>query len=849
MPNKTIVTALAGALLALSGTSTAHAAGSFTPTVSGSARALTLDVRVEPDAATTGYPGNLYVAANLSGAWYFKTPAGWRAWTPGTPFPAYREGAPLTPQTIGVLAGEIDLSPLVGARIYVGYGTSESDMMANGRIALVHTVGPGSLMRIASRRYDGEHDDLLTAGLGQSGIGSATSPAAASGFSAANPEHVRRLAIYNNTRALIDPTPAGGYGTLYGPNVGNDGRSPFNDRDGRIAGHEMLGLLDPGDGSEMVTLMVQIPDHFDRERPCLVTATSSGSRGIYGAIGTAGDWGLKQGCAVVYNDKGSGSGAHALALGTVTRAEGLYHGTRAPAFAADGSLAIPYPHFVARDESGQPIAPAHPFNAQTPHRYAFKHAHSMRNPEKDWGQHVLASIRFALDVLNEQFGGTGASGLPRAVFAPKGREGAGQTGVLVIASSVSNGGGAALRAAEADSDGLITALAVSEPQVQPDLSRHDLTIASGNALLPPGSHGRSLFDVVTQYALLQPCASLAQPTAAQAGALNGAGQQANRCRSLARAGLLPGIGEVDTGNAAAVTAAATVAQQQLNAYGLLPEQNAIAPSYEAFRTHSAVAVAYANAYGRFAVTQNLCGYSYAATDAGGAVVPLAGGSDALLFSTGNGVPPTGGINLINNRAPGGARNDNLSVSPGSHLADLNVDGVLCLRRLALGVEPATGAALAAADQAAAQRVRAGIAEVRASGNLRGKPAIIVHGRADALVPVNHSARPYYALNQAVEGTGSRLRYVEVIHGHHLDAFNAFYPTLTIPLHVYLGRALNAVFAHVREGAPLPASQVVRTTTRASAAEVMSAARLPALAAQAAPGDAITFAGNTLNVPQ
>jgi len=42
-----------------------------------------------------------------------------------------------------------------------------------------------------------------------------------------------------------------------------------------------------------------------------------------------------------------------------------------------------------------------------------------------------------------------------------------------------------------------------------------------------------------------------------------------------------------------------------------------------------------------------------------------------------------------------------------------------------------------------------------TGRLRGKPAIIVHGRSDALVPVNHSSRAYYGTNQFVEGGGHR----------------------------------------------------------------------------------------------
>src|SRR5947209_4848583 len=66
--------------------------------------------------------------------------------------------------------------------------------------------------------YDGITNDLLTAGLGKTGLGSAVPP----GF--VDPLHptaeeLRRSAIYNNYRALIDPTPGGGYGLLYGPNV------------------------------------------------------------------------------------------------------------------------------------------------------------------------------------------------------------------------------------------------------------------------------------------------------------------------------------------------------------------------------------------------------------------------------------------------------------------------------------------------------------------------------------------------------------------------------------------------------------------------------------------------------
>ena len=90
----------------------------------------------------------------------------------------------------------------------------------------------------------------------------------------------------------------------------------------------------------------------------------------------------------------------------------------------------------------------------------------------------------------------------------------------------------------------------------------------------------------------------------------------------------------------------------------------------------------------------------------------------------------------------------------------------------------------------------------------------MHGRADALVPVNHSSRAFVGLNKFVERGHSRVHYYEVTNAQHFDAFLplAGYDTRFIPLHVYLP-ALNLMYAHLKSGAPLPPSQVVRTTPR------------------------------------
>ena len=63
--------------------------------------------------------------------------------------------------------------------------------------------------------YDGNSDDLLTAGFGQTGLPTATAlPADATHPTAAE---LRKLTVVNQYRALKDTRPAAGYGTLFGP--------------------------------------------------------------------------------------------------------------------------------------------------------------------------------------------------------------------------------------------------------------------------------------------------------------------------------------------------------------------------------------------------------------------------------------------------------------------------------------------------------------------------------------------------------------------------------------------------------------------------------------------------------
>ena len=108
-------------------------------------------------------------------------------------------------------------------------------------------------------------------------------------------------------------------------------------------------------------------------------------------------------------------------------------------------------------------------------------------------------------------------------------------------------------------------------------------------------------------------------------------------------------------------------------------------SLAAFEVASAVSVTFANALARASVGDVLCGYSFAATTATGLVTTLSPLSLAAKAATGNGVPPSAGVQLINNLSPGLPLRDLFSFSPSSLKQDFNLDGALCRVRGFLGV--------------------------------------------------------------------------------------------------------------------------------------------------------------------
>lgn len=651
---------------------------------------------------------------------------------------------------------------------------------------------------VKTQSYDGNTDDLLTAGLGKSGLALATPPAIAN---AAQPTaaELRRLAIWSNYRALVDMTANGGYGRFWGPNVDLNGNDTLGE--GKIAGKEYLAFADDGSGTLNVSMLVQIPTSFNPDQPCIVTATSSGSRGVYGAISAAGEWGLKRGCAVAYTDKGSGNGAHELSTNRVT----LIDGTLQDATAA-GKASV----FTANLGSSDLAS----FNVNFPNRYAFKHAHSQQNPEKDWGKNTLQAIQFAYWALNDSYGTL--NGSTRTVRYANGS-------ITTIAASVSNGGGASLAAAEQDTSGLITAVVVGEPQINLRLPAQ-VSVTQGG--VPVGAFGKPLADYMTLANTLQPCAALA-PAAAGAPYLSAlplattTAIRTARCASLAANSVIAG---------ADVTTQATNALALLHQNGYQTDSDLLqAPMWDS-QAVPAVAVTYANAYAMASVTDNLCNFSFGTTSATGVAGVTPAVSPMLtVFGNGNGVPPTNGINLVYNAGAAGAADHRLASADGSYA------GAACLRALWTN-----------------GRLTSSVEAIRVNANLHGKPAIIVQGRADALVPINHASRPYLAMNELAEGGASKLSFYEVTNGQHFDAFLgvAGFDTRFVPVHYYNIQALNLMWSHLKNGTPLPPSQVIHTTPRGGtpgAAPALTMANLPAIAVS--PGvNAITVANGAVNVP-
>jgi hydroxybutyrate-dimer hydrolase len=676
----------------------------------------------------------------------------------------------------------------------------------------------GSFVRdsVKITTYDGVTDDLLSAGLNQAGLISPVAP----GFADPNnptPAELRRRAIHANYRGLVDTVPGGGMGVLWGPQSPGapviPGATP-----GLIPGVEYKAYLRVRDlhgHVNNVPAAVQIPAHFNEAKPCLVAAVPSGSRSLYGGISLA-EWALFKGCAVALPGKGTDTGFHLLGPEAAAWAVDDLDGVYGPAASIGEDAQFALRRSRALDA----------YVAANPYRVATKHAHSQLNPEGQWGRFTLEGIEFAFWALNDH-------------FEKKGRKRFDRKNTLVIAAGASNGGGMALRALEEDGRDLIDGLVVTEPNIGPEDGRFVIRYGSQPPFDPAG---RTLYDSITLMSVYAACAALA-PGANGTPLLPLSTLDASRCTSLREKGLVSG---------ATTAEQAASALAHIRAHGYAAEQDwGIASHDNGLNLWRALQPTYANAYGRFAIQDNLCGVSFAATDAAFRPAPMTEANAKKLFADSSGVPATGGVNLIADRAVGGPILENLAVSASTNRADLNLDSALCFRGLQTGEGLSSGE-----DWVEFIRVQAGTRQIQTSGRLRGKPAIVIHGRRDALIFPNLHSRAYFGLNKEREGRDSRLSYIEVTTGQHFDAFiSSFFLGATgaqfAPLHYYFVLAMDSMYAHLTGGAPLPPSQVVRPTPRGLTPYTPATVPvlLPPPSNSPAAGDRITFERGVVSIPE
>ncbi len=375
---------------------------------------------------------------------------------------------------------------------------------------------------------------------------------------------------------------------------------------------------------------------------------------------------------------------------------------------------------------------------------AFKHAHSQDNPEADWGQHVRQAAEFALHVLDQA--------LPdEAPFT--------FDNTRVIAVGISNGGGAVLRAAELEGDWLDGVVA-GEPNVYVD-----------------SNGGRSLYDYGTEAALLMPCAQLHLQGLPQPPLLpQVAPFWAARCAALKQQGLIEGA---DT------AAQAKSAHDRMLAGGWtdgMLRAGALSTGFDLWRS---VVATYASAYGRYAVGEHPCGFSFAALNADFTPRAATAAERAAWWSDGSGIPPSPTLGIVDTK-----------LAP----PDFTLPGLQCLRALHEG------------DSVDAKRVQAGIAATRASLPRAGLPVVVVHGADDGLVPVAFSSVPYIA---AAKAGGRDVRFWQVRNAQHFDGFLGLpdYAARYVPMLPYVYAALDRVAAHLDGQGALPADAEIATTPR------------------------------------
>ncbi|OCG01092.1 hypothetical protein A9G12_00600 [Gilliamella sp. wkB112] len=606
---------------------------------------------------------------------------------------------------------------------------------------------PDWLTIVSSNYYDGDKDDLVTAGLGFTRLSTTNS---VTNF--ANPAkptiHELRQAKLNR---FINPNT--GEGSLFG--FKRQDLTPLFD--GKVAGTEILATID--NDNEKVGLLLQIPLDFDTNKPCIVAVPASDSDGLFNAkdIQIRGLWGLRHNCAVVYNDKALGNG--------------IYDITNQRGYSIDGITQTNNLMFAPK------INNRAQYSQQYPNRYAIKQLHSKQNSEQRWGEFVLKSIEFAFYQLNSEFSET-----QKVTFN--------KDNTIVLVYGTTDGGGAALKAGELDKDNIIKGIVAVNPQIYTLPPKTPITLKLGDNATKPLDF-KSIADYSSYAALYIPCAVPAIIANHSDNYIIPLADRylhsQNRCDSLNKAKLL-------------TTASPQEALDKLHQYGWTSDMDIQLP-YFYYRESIGLPYKYISSYGRFDVSQNMCNYSVASTQQDpiyymGLVKSLKEVTFEQLWGLASGnLPLWLGINataldLVNNDDLHSPRRDFYSSSQHKDEVDYNTKGAICLNK-----------------KLKDPRVQQGLKQVAMSGNLNKIKTFIVHARNN-VKQLPDTARAYVALNSQIENKTSQLRYMEVENTSYLDGEVPFDNTL-VSIDYYGEDAIEWLWANLTSKATLPDSQVIR----------------------------------------
>lgn len=328
----------------------------------------------------------------------------------------------------------------------------------------------------------------------------------------------------------------------------------------------------------------------------------------------------------------------------------------------------------------------------------------------------------------------------------------------IIAAGVSNGAGAVLRAAEGEHGDWFDAVMAAAPNISLD-------------------GGTALFDYGLAAALYQSCALLVLPDApALLPPALWQAQAKARCSGLATAGLLSSDNE---------TAQANEALQKLRSAGFSDSALRLGSSNTSFDLWRTVLATYVQSYLRASAAAPVCGYSFGMVDASGQARSASGAERVLWWSDTSGIAPAGGVILQDTQAVAGA--------------DPGLPGLLCLQQLRQG------------STEASVRLASAIDATRAKAAPRSPLVLLVHGGADALIPLDFTSRPYV---RAAQAAGHDVHLWEIERAQHFDAFLGF-PQLSdhYPLLAYAYAALDRIDAVLDGQAVAPVSALIRPRQR------------------------------------